>query len=293
MELTWMKTFVTVADLGNFRKASEALYVSQPTVTVHIKSLEKELGVTLFERGTRFVRLTEEGRVYLPYVKDVLGLHQEGLQQIHSFTQGYRKSLKLAISPLIADTVMPFVLKKYIEAKPEVEISVEIMESAYIEKAVMDEQVDIGFTLLETRHKVLHQTKLYDDQVVFCVPHDGLDTETAPALEVDQLLEDYYLLTHSHPVYWDELMNQIKTNYPHTKTMKVSQNHITKRFIVSGLGVSFLPKSTITREIIEGRMLVVEIPFVDLPEVSTYSLTKYNHSLEQDFIEFVSQFHYQ
>ncbi|MGM8214836.1 LysR family transcriptional regulator [Bacillaceae bacterium W0354] len=62
-----MKTFITVSELKNFRKAAEALYVSQPTVTVHIQALEKELGVTLFERNQRHVKLTEEGRLYLPY----------------------------------------------------------------------------------------------------------------------------------------------------------------------------------------------------------------------------------
>ncbi|MFD2638787.1 LysR family transcriptional regulator [Piscibacillus salipiscarius] len=139
MELSWMKTFVTVAELGNFRKASEALYVSQPTVTVHIKSLEKELGVSLLERGKRFVRLTEEGRIYLKQARQLLELHQEGLKKIQSYAQGYRKSLKLAISPLIADTIMPFVLKKYLENHSEVEISVEIMESNQIDDAVMSE----------------------------------------------------------------------------------------------------------------------------------------------------------
>ncbi len=293
MELSWMKTFVTVAETGNFRKASERLYVSQPTVTVHVKSLEKELGVTLFERGKRFVRLTEEGRVYLPHARQLLKLHQDGLNNIQSYTQGYRKSLKLAISPLIADTIMPFVLKKYLEENPEVEISVEIMESNQIEQAVLKEDVDLGFTLLETRQSLLHQEKLYDDPVVFCVPHDGLDAEIAPAFEVEQLLEEYYLLTHNHPVYWDSLLTLIKATYPKTKTMKVSQNHITKRFIISGLGVSFLPKSTIRREVLEGRILQIETPHLNLPNVSAYAVTKYHHSLEVDFTQFVSQFHFQ
>ncbi|TFB19503.1 LysR family transcriptional regulator [Filobacillus milosensis] len=293
MELSWMKTFVTVAELGNFRKASEALYVSQPTVTVHIKALEKELGVTLFERGKRLVKLTEEGRVYLPHAKEVLDLHQQGLTQIQSFTQGYRLQLKLAISPLVADTIMPFVLKNYLENHPEVEVAVEIMESQIIEKAVMDEVVDIGFTLIEYRGSQLNQTKLYEDEVVLCVPHDGLDNETAPALLPEDLLEQYYLLTHNHPVYWESLAHQIKSHYPKTKMMKVSQNHITKRFIVSGLGVSFLPKSTIRREILEGRILQVGFPEIELPRVNTYALTKYHHSLEKDFIDFVSGYQFQ
>nr|WP_279401485.1 substrate-binding domain-containing protein [Piscibacillus salipiscarius] len=139
----------------------------------------------------------------------------------------------------------------------------------------------------------MHQHKLYDDPVVLCVPHDGFDAEVAPGLMAEHVLQDYYLLTHNHPVYWESLLSDIQTLFPRTKTMKVSQNHITKRFIVSGLGVSFLPKSTIRREVLEGRIVQVDLPELKLPIVSTYAITKYDHTLEAEFIDFVSQFQFQ
>ena len=293
MELSWMKTFITVSELGSFRKASEVLYVSQPTVTVHIKALEKELGVVLFERNQRMVKLTEEGRLYLTHAKKLLQIHEEGISLLHSVAQGYKEKLRLAISPQIADTIMPFVLKKYLEEHPDVEVDVNVMESRRIEEAILDEKVDLGLSLIESHEPTLIQKVLYEDQVVFVAPHDGYDLETAPVPDVERLFQQYYLLTHNHPVYWNTLLHQLKTKFKNIRTMRVSQNHITKRFIISGLGVSFLPKSTIRREILEGRMVEVRIDEIELPTVKTFAIMKYDHERERRFLNFVERYHFQ
>ncbi|KGP74270.1 LysR family transcriptional regulator [Pontibacillus yanchengensis] len=288
MELSWLNTFITVEREKSFRKAADVLFVSQPTVTVHIKSIEKELGVSLFERNNRFVKLTEEGRRFLGHAQRVLAVHQEGMEDMHSFTQGYRQKLSLAISPSIADTIMPTVLKGYLKRNPEVEINVDIRESVEIEEAVRNEEVDIGFSLLPSHNNDVICYELYEDEIVFCVPHDGYDDESAPLNYPETFLQQHYLFTHNYPGVWDSLHQKIKSTFPQTKSMKVSQVHITKRFIASGLGVSFLPKSAVRRELLEGRILEVPFPEISLPNVHTFALTKYNHTLENDFIDFVS-----
>ncbi|WP_077622809.1 LysR family transcriptional regulator [Sediminibacillus massiliensis] len=288
MELSWIRTFVTIAEKGSFRKAADTLYVSQPTVTVHIKLLEKEIGVQLFQRTNRTIKLTEEGRHYLNHANKLLAVHQQGIEEMRSFSQGYSRKLRLAISPSIADTAMPFILKSYLKKNTEVEISVDIMDSVYIEEAVSQEKVDIGFSLLKSNDASLYCRQLYEDQLVFCVPHDGFDLESAPAHDPEEIFRNHHLLTHNYPGYWDALSVQLKLIYPRVKMMKVSQIHITKRFIIHGLGVSFLPKSTIHRELLEGRIIEADIPEINLPQVNTYALTKYNHNLENDFLEFVS-----
>lgn len=69
MELNWLRTFIAASQTRNFRKASEQLYISQPSVSVHIKQLEKELGVALFERSNKKVALTEAGRYFVGKLK--------------------------------------------------------------------------------------------------------------------------------------------------------------------------------------------------------------------------------
>lgn len=288
MEFNWLYTFITAAETGNFRRTAEILYISQPSVTVHIKQLEKEVGAQLFLREGKRVKLTEDGKRYLQHAHQLISVYEKGLEDLASFTQGYTSKLTLAISPLIADTILPYVLKRYMNKHPETEISVKIIESEQIEQAVMTEEVDIGLSCIQTVNPNLKCDLLYRDGVIFVSAHDGRDSESAPPLEEEEVLGSNYLLTHNHPGYWDSLIKSIKVKYPGVRMMKVSQVHITKRFIVEGLGVSFLPASTVRRELLEGRMLEVDCRSIQLPDANTFALRKYDHSKQREFLSFVS-----
>lgn len=290
MEFSWLTTFITAAESGNFRRTAESLFISQPSVTVHIKLLEKELGVELFLREGKRVKLTEEGRKFLVHAKRVMSAYQEGLEDLSAYTQGYSTKFSIAISPLIADTILPFVLKTYLNQHPEVEISVKIIESVDIEEAVLKEEVDIGLSCLPTNHEQLISELLFNDRVIFVASHDGRDEETAPPYDEEEILTSSYLFTHNHPAYWDSLSRVIKSKYPSVRMMKVSQVHITKRFIAEGLGVSFLPISTVRRELLEGRLVEVPCYHISLPEAHTYAIMKYEHTNQQEFLRYLSNF---
>ncbi|SEN19461.1 LysR family transcriptional regulator, repressor for citA [Mesobacillus persicus] len=290
MEFSWLTTFITAAELGNFRKTAEQLYISQPSVTVHMKLLEKELGVELFLREGKRVKLTEEGRKFLLHAKRVMKAYEEGLEDLNAYTQGYSTKFSIAISPLIADTILPYVLKTYLDQHPEVEIEVKILESVKIEEAVWKEEVDIGLSCLPSNHEQLVSELLYNDRVIFVAPHDGRDEETAPPYDEEEILTSSYLLTHNHPGYWDSLSRVIKRLYPSVRMMKVSQVHITKRFIAEGLGVSFLPISTVRRELLEGRLVEIPCQHIPLPDAATYAIMKYEHTNQQEFLRYLSTF---
>lgn len=292
MEFSWLNTFITAAECENFRRTAEILYISQPTVTVHIQLLEKEIGCSLFQREGKRIKLTEEGKRYLRHAKELIKVYQQGLEAMKSLSQGYTTQFSIAISPLIADTIFPSVLKRYLRKKPDLEINVRIIDSVDIEKAVLEEKVDLGLSCLSTTNPDLSWKPLYDDKVILVAAHDGRDFETAPPLDEEDILNQNYLLTHNHPVYWDVLIKRLKTVYPSLKMMKVSQSHITKRFITEGLGVSFLPVSTVRRELLEGRLLEVECRSIALPDANTYAIMKYEHSRQLEFIEFLSKFRF-
>lgn len=290
MEFQWINTFITAAECGNFRRTAEILYISQPSVTVHIKQLENELGTQLFHREGKKIKLTEEGKRYLVHATRLLEVYQQGLEDLSSFSQGYTRKISLGISPLIADTILPYVLKSYTKQYPEVEISVKIIESVDIEQAVLKEEIDLGLSCLNSNHPSLNSELLYKDKVILVATHDGRDAESAPPLDEEEVLTTNYLLTHNHPGYWEHLCRVVKIKYPSIRMMKVSQVHITKRFIVEGLGVSFLPTSTVRRELLEGRLLEVDCHSIRMPEANTYAVMKYNHSKQKEFLTFISNY---
>ncbi|QQZ09765.1 LysR family transcriptional regulator [Heyndrickxia vini] len=292
MDFKWLHTFTTAAKHENFRKAAEELYISQPTVTVQIKLLEEEIGSPLFERDGRKVILTEAGKRFLPIAKNMLEVYENGMADLDRFRQGYSQKLTLAMSPLIAESIMPYVLKQFMLIHPEIEISVQVLDSMNISEAVLTGEVDLGLSRLHFNNSDLICRPLYEDPVILVVPHDGRDSETAPPLDAEELLRNHHLITHNHPEYWDGLLQSLRPQFPMLKTMAVSQVHVTRRFIIEGLGISFLPSSTVRRELLEGRLLEAPCHFLKLPIAKTYAILKYEHPKEKQFLDFLSKFRF-
>ena len=290
MELKWLKTFLLAAKYENFRQAAEELFVSQPTVTVHIQLLEKELGCKLFKREGRQIMLTEAGRSYIIHAQRLLSLYQDGIEEISRIQQGYQTKLTLAVSPVIASSILPALIRSYLHLYPTIDLDIQVVDSLDIPEHIMNGKADIGLSRQQFQMKGLTCIPLQKDPVKLIVPHDGFDPESGPPLEVDELFYTKRLIVHSHPEYWEELLPPIKSAYPHIKTIFVSQVHVTKRFIEEGLGISFLPISIVQRELLEGRLLEVETP--DFPKVSaqSYALTKYDSEEINRFIHYISQY---
>ncbi|MBU5246531.1 transcriptional regulator CitR [Bacillus halotolerans] len=291
MDFKWLHTFVTAAKYENFRKTAETLFLSQPTVTVHIKQLEKEISCKLFERKGRQIQLTDEGRAYLPFALRLLDDYENSMAELHRVRQGYSQTLQLAVSPLIADTVLPSVMKRYTSMNTETEIAVKIFESAEISSLIKAGEADIGLSCLKVQSSSLTCHCLYKDPVVLVAPPDQRFTSDEE-IDAKEVLEQYLLLTHNHPDYWDDLLRQVRVTFPFVRTMKVTQTHITKRFIKEGLGVSFLPLSTVKRELEEKQLHRIPYHSVQLPYAGAYAIALYENKKEKKFLDFLSHFHF-
>ncbi|TLS36087.1 LysR family transcriptional regulator [Pseudalkalibacillus caeni] len=289
MNIKWLNTFVTAATYENYRETSEKLYISQPTVSVHIQQLEKEMGTKLFEKTGRNIVLTQAGRRFLPHAKAIIESYNDGLHQMTSWQQGYSQKLTLAVSPLIASSILPYTLQQFMKLHPQIEVVVQVSDSHQIGDMVHNGQADVGLSRMEPYGGNVKSEVLYEDRVILVVPHDGGDLETSPPIDVEQLLKEETLFTYNHPVYWDELLTEIRSIYSGIRTMVVSHVHITKRFIEEGIGFSFLPVSTVRRELMEGRMMEVHTDLIRLPVAKTYLVTG-NAGREADlFCEFLKK----
>ncbi|WP_253271155.1 LysR family transcriptional regulator [Sporosarcina sp. D27] len=292
LDYHWLRTFIVAAETLNFRRASEKLSVSQPSVTVHIRLLEEHLGIKLFDRINNRVSLTDAGRLFYCEALKLIESLDETVHLMHEFTQGYLQNWTIAISPLIAETILPYYLRTFIESHPDVKLSIRVEESEQIEKLVDDGEVHLGISALEATLRNMKSIRIYDDPIVFVMPVDSYDEESGPPIDVREVLKNNYLLTHHHPVFWDELLFVLKKHVPGIRTMRVTQAHIVKRFIQEGLGNSFLPLSIVRRELTEGRLMRPHFDLFVLPSVSTFILVKKMGRLEEEFIQGILKFHF-
>lgn len=269
MDMRLLRTFVVTARELHFRRAAERLFLAQPTVTQHIRLLEQELRVQVFERSGRRVRLTAAGERFLEYARRTLAVFDQGVQELSGWRQGYRERLVVAVSPLVARYALPRIMKRFTDRHPYVEVVVQIHLSPQISVEVTEGRAHVGLGRIPVISRDLDSFAWHSDPVLLVVPHDGQDLDAPPPDWRDALTQNR-LLTHNHPGYWDDLLLSLHNQGLPVRTMEVGLVDVTKRFIEEGLGISFLPHSTVWRELVEGRLLEVPTPGLELPVASTY-----------------------
>jgi len=271
VQLEWLKTFVIAGTHENFRIAADKQFITQPAVTFQIKQLEKEIGLRLFERNGRRIALTEAGELFLKYAEQILNDYSQALEALAAYKKGYRTHLTIAASPLVASTQLTYIIRRFIHRYPNVEVAVQVMESHDIESAVVEGKADVGLSRAGAVRKNVEQTVISEDPVVMVIPYEEGFSDSGASIDLESIFHKYTLITHNHPEYWDDLLKDLRARYTF-KTMVVSQVSTTKRFIEEGIGFSFLPHSTVRREIAEGRLAIVDEHPFDLPTTRTYLL---------------------
>lgn len=100
MDLQWLQTFISAAESENFRETAERLYLTQPAVSQHMRKLENELDMQLFLHSGRRVVLTDEGRLFLPYAKEIINAYQAGKHKVSQWNPGVQPGTYAGRTPL-------------------------------------------------------------------------------------------------------------------------------------------------------------------------------------------------
>ncbi len=145
MELRHLRYFIKAAELLNFTKAAEALYVSQPTLSVQIHQLEQELGADLFTRVGRNVRLSQAGERFLIHARQAVRTLEEGADEVNAIQGVLRGNLSLIGFPLIASKMLTRWVPEFKQKFPDVRVHIRAGASDDIESSLMSGVVDLGF----------------------------------------------------------------------------------------------------------------------------------------------------
>lgn len=280
MDIKWLKTFTVAAKYENFRQASEELFLTQPAITKHIKRLEENLNIRLFNRMGKNVSLSPAGYKFLPFALEMIEQYEKRLEEFEAWKQGYNRKLMIATAPQIASSILPSILRKFIDENPDIEVIINVIKSYDIGEEISSGKADLGLTRIWPVQTNVNTEMVHKEPVILVGP------QKSTLLNEEWVLHKYRLLTHNHPEYWDGLLTDIKRHYPTIRTMTVNQVEITKRFIEEGLGVSFLPLTMVKDEINNNKMVQISPDKINLPTSSTYVVTKVETNEVVAFIKF-------
>lgn len=172
MDLRRLNVFVTVADLGSFSRAAQALDLSQPTVSEHVRTLEQELGVVLLDRGGRATEPTPVGRLLLGHARRILELAREARQAVEGFQGHIAGLLVVGGSTIPGEYVLPGALARFAALHPEVRARLMIAPSRQVCAWVEAGTVEAGVVGAPPDGRPLEARRLMDDELVLVVPAD-------------------------------------------------------------------------------------------------------------------------
>jgi DNA-binding transcriptional LysR family regulator len=162
-----LKIFKTVADLKNFSKAAEVLFLTQPTITLQIKKLENYLNVTLFERTKEGIKLTKAGEILYKHAAKILDDYLELEEEISKFSKKLEKSLSIGVSSTIGEYFLPKIFSKFVNSHPDLNASIFVGNSKEVEEGVLSKSFYIGLVEDEINSNKLKTIDFYTDEIIF------------------------------------------------------------------------------------------------------------------------------
>ncbi|MEP9362507.1 LysR family transcriptional regulator [Nocardioides sp. CN2-186] len=166
MELRQLEAFVAVADELHFGRAAQRVQIGQPALSELIQRLERELGARLFVRTTRKVSLTGAGDELLPRARDILDRAEAAKSAVRRVAAGAAGSLRIGITPPAAPVLVPYLVERFAELAPLVEVTVEQLWLPALSQKLDAGEIDVGVTCAitvarpGTRHEVFCAERL-------------------------------------------------------------------------------------------------------------------------------------
>lgn len=170
MDLRRLEVFAKVAELGSFSRAAEALLLTQPTVSEHVRALEEDLGLQLLDRLGRGAIPTPGGQVLLGYARRILALTREARQAVDQFQGRMSGELSVGGSTIPGEYVLPALIGTFRARHPDISISLLVGSSRRVAEWVEEGKVEVGVVGALPTSRQLRSRELMGDELVIVVP---------------------------------------------------------------------------------------------------------------------------
>lgn len=172
IELRHLRYFLAVAEELNFGRAAERLNITQPSLSRQIQNLEKELGLILFERKQRQIRLTAPGQILLAEVEQIMIRFDQGMRVVKRASRGEVGQLTVGFQGSSVYDVIPISIKAFRDRFPDVEVIMQPMETSEQVIAIAENNLDVGFVIPPTTDANLEVEILLEEPLVLALPEN-------------------------------------------------------------------------------------------------------------------------
>lgn len=274
MNLHQLEVFYTVAQRQSFTKAAADLSLSQPAVSLHVKALERELEVPLFERAGTRLRLTAAGEILFRSATSMLHAREEAERTIVALRRGVKGKLVLGANTTGGMYLLPRIIHAFREQYPGAEFVLHIDHTPKICERILQSVIDMALVGGPTEDRRFSVDPLCQDQLALIVhpshPFAGLDAVALTSLAAEPLiLPDQGSRTRQ----FVERRLREEGVVPHL-VMQLPGTEAVKKAVEAGLGIAFVSQYAIEREAALGVLKVVSVQGVPLVRAMEFVYVK-------------------
>jgi DNA-binding transcriptional LysR family regulator len=259
MDFDQLHTFLEIVRLKSFSKAAQTCYRTQPAISAQVRQLEQELRAELFERFGSRISLTTAGRIFADYAEQILDLRRRVQDAIAELESNPRGELVIAANEATCMYILPQVFSVYRKLFPAVQLQLDRSYGSRVVDAVMDNTADFGMTQLPADEKRLQVVSIYRDEIRLIVPA-GHPLANFKSVRPEDVTANSYLLMPRQGKTRARLNDWLEPVADDVRiSMELDSTEMMKRFVMAGLGVTFLAVANCREEIAAGKLYALPL----------------------------------
>jgi len=262
MDLWRLHIFCKVVELKSFSKAASSVYLSQPTVSSHIKDLEDHFECKLIDRLGREVAPTKAGQLLYGYAAKMIALKENAERALAEFQGKVRGHLTIGGSTIPGGYILPPLLGKFKQAYPEVTVTLIESDTAGIIQDTLEGRVELGIVGAKAREVQLVQEKVMDDEMCLIVPK-GHKWATTGHVKPEELIKEPFIMREPGSgtrKSIEQVLDRSGHWFGHLNVVaEMGSTEAVRQAIKAGVGVSILSECAVDDELAAGSLKKIGI----------------------------------
>jgi len=291
LNLHELNVFVEAAQAENFSAAARRLFLSQQAVSLHIRNLEQEFGIELFQRNGRNLTLTPAGKALLPMAQALLRQARALEEMMHGLQGKIIGELTIACSTTVGKYILPRLVAGFRRRYPDVQVSVYVMSRRAAVDRLLEGRADVAVVSAHLPHPDLEFQPFLEDQIILIVPptHPWADGRT---ITPPMLITEPFIMRESTAGTYEVLAEGLAQHGLHVEQLQVvltlANAEAIEMSVEAGIGVAFVSKLAAARGLALGKIVAVPVEGMALKR-SIYMVRHQRHvraPIQQVFWDF-------
>lgn len=259
MRLEYVRSFIGVVNYKSFSLAAKYLYLSQPTISTHIKQLEAELGVQLLVRSTKDVILSKEGKVFYPYALQLLETENQALERLSKNGGEAGRVVSIALSSVPGSHVFPQFLPYFRAKNTELMFRVAEGDSGSVLQKILNYDVEIGIGGLSSGSEKVHSEVLFEDEIILITPNTAKYRGLNGVFPIEKLKKECFVareLGSGTKKAYENIERELKLDIAALRVAaQFESSEPVRKAVEAGSGVAFISRIAAKESLDRQRLL--------------------------------------